>query len=385
LNRKRNKTVRVFIFIVTLLIFVGGLTSVLWLFVGRGSKAGGQPGAVQVDAPSRLEDIVVDAYLNFRQNDLASPAGGNDRVVTFTVQSGESVGQVAGRLQHEGLIRDAELFRLYLRSKGLDSSVEAGEFELNETMSMIDVAQILQRGRSGDEVTLTIPEGQRIEEITQLVSQQLSIDAAELDRLARSPHDFAQFTFLADLPPEATLEGFLFPDTYHFSRQASARDVIERMLATFDHKLSLALRAQLADQGRSLFQAVILASIVEREAVVAAERPAIAGVYNNRLIADMALDADPTVQYAMGYQSEQQTWWNHELTLEDYRAVDSPYNTYLNPGLPPGPICNPGLASILAAIEPDQSPYYFFRAACSGDGTHVFSKTLDEHVARACP
>jgi len=385
-KKKQKTTIRAIIFLATLLIFFGGLGGTLWLFVGRQSSAGGQPGSVQIAAPSRLEDVFIAAYLNFRASDLTLPAGKDDKPVTFTVEPGQSVGQVATNLQREGLVRDAELLRLYLRYNGLDSRVEAGVFELNKAMTMVQIAEALQRGRRGDEVTLTVPEGRRLEEVAQFVTEQLSIDAGEFLGLAKTPQEFeAKFPFLAGLPPGATLEGYLFPDTYRFSTDATARDVIERMLANLNQKITPDMHAKLADSGRTLFDAVRLASIVEREAAVASERPAIAGVYFNRLVAGMALDADPTVQYAMGYQEAQGTWWNRELTQDDYRAVDSIYNTYLYPGLPPGPICSPGLSSIAAAIEPAQSPYYFFRASCSGDGTHMFSRTLEEHAAKGCP
>ncbi len=385
MSKRKKKTLRTVIFLLTLVIVFGGLGGALWLFAGRQSNAGGQPGSVQIAAPSRIEDVFIAAYLNWRSGDLSSPAGSDARPVSFTVESGESVGQIATRLQREGLIGDAELFRLYLRYNGLDSRIEAGAFELKKTMTMADIAAVLQRGRRGDELALTVPEGRRLEEVAQIVSEQLDIDADEFLRLARSPRTFAvNFPFLDGLPADATLEGFLFPDTYRFTQDATARDVIERMLLNFDHQVPQSQRDKLAAQGRTLFEAVALASIVEREAVVADEHPAIAGVYHNRLQAGMALDADPTVQYAMGYQQAQATWWNRELTQDDYRAVESPYNTYLHPGLPPGPICNPGLSSLLAAVEPAQSPYYFFRASCSGDGTHMFSKTLEEHAAKGC-
>lgn len=385
MSKKGKTALRAFIFLTTLLIFFGGLGGALWMFIGRQSNAGGQPGSVQISAPTRLEDVFIAAYLNFRASDLSSPAGIDSRVITFTVQPGEAVGQIATRLQRQGLIRDAELFRLYLRYNGMDSRIEAGLFELNKTMNMAEVAVALQRGRRGDEVLVTIPEGRRIEEVALIVSQQLAISPDEFLALARSPREFvAHFPFLAELPPDATLEGYLFPDTYRLAADATPRDVIVRMLFNFDHRVTPAMRERLAAQGRTLFQAVVLASIVEREAVVAAERPAIAGVYFNRLKVGMALDADPTVQYAMGYQPDQKTWWNRELTQDDYRAVDSPYNTYLYPGLPPGPICSPGLASLQAAIEPAQNDYYFFRASCSGDGTHMFSRTLEEHAAKEC-
>jgi UPF0755 protein len=189
---------------------------------------------------------------------------------------------------------------------------------------------------------------------------------------------------LAELPPGASLEGYLFPDTYRLPKDVTAADAVARMLANFDRRVTPAMRDKLAAQKRTLFQAVTLASIVERESAVAQERPVIASVYSNRLKTGMALDADPTVQYAMASAKKQAPWWP-QLTQEDYRSVKSPYNTYLNPDLPPGPIASPGLSSIQAAIEPAQTNFYFFRASCNRDGTHLFSKTLEEHAAKACP
>jgi UPF0755 protein len=195
----------------------------------------------------------------------------------------------------------------------------------------------------------------------------------------------AEFEFLDDLPEGATLEGYLFPDTYSLPRdKVTARDVILTALRNFDKKVTPQMRADLQAQGRTLYDAIRLASIVEREAGVEQERPTIAGVYLNRLNDGMALDADPTIQYALGNTRDPETWWP-QITQDDYQGVQSPYNTYLNVGLPPGPIANPALASIQAAIYPEKHPYYFFRTSCNNDGTHVFAKTLEEQIAHACP
>jgi UPF0755 protein len=145
------------------------------------------------------------------------------------------------------------------------------------------------------------------------------------------------------------------------------------------------MRADAQAKGMTIYQVITLASIVEREAVVSEERPLIASVYLNRVAAGMKLEADPTVQYAMGYQAATNQWWNLNLTQDDYAAVDSPYNTYLYAGLPPGPIANPGLASILAVIYPANSPYLFFRAKCDGSGQHNFAVTYEQHLSNACP
>jgi len=379
----KKRTTRMIIFLATLLIFFGGIGAACYAWLGRQSSSS-PSGGVTLSAPSSIEDWGVSLYLDFRRSELNAPAGSDPAAIVFTVEPGESVGQIATRLQTEGLVRDAQLFRLYLRYAKLDSGVEAGQFTLKKTMTIAEIAQALQSGKR-DELTLTIPEGRRLEEVAALVEQQTPISATTFLSLARNAGQWAsQYPFLAELPPDASLEGYLFPDTYRLPKDVTASDVIARMLANLDHRITPVMRDELASQKRTLFEAVTLASIVEREAVVENERPLIAGVYMNRLVSGMALDADPTVQYGIASAKKQAPWWP-QLTQEDYRAAKSPYNTYLNPGLPPGPIANPGLSSLQAAIEPAKTPYFFFRAACSRDGTHLFSKTLEEHAAKACP
>ncbi len=380
----KKHTTRAIIFLLTLLIFFGGIGLAGYWFVERRSGSSGS-GGVTIAAPTSLEDFFVSFYLDTRQAELATPAGDDPKAIVFTIEPGESVTQIASRLQSEGLVRDAQLFRLYLRYSKLDSGVEAGQFTLKKTMTIPQIAQALQSGKRGDELTLTIPEGRRIEEVAALVAQQTPISATTFLSLTRDARPWAaQYPFLAELPPGASLEGYLFPDTYRLPKDVTAADAVARMLANFDRRVTPAMRDKLAAQKRTLFQAVTLASIVERESAAAQERPVIASVYSNRLKTGMALDADPTVQYAMASAKKQAPWWP-QLTQEDYRSVKSPYNTYLNPDLPPGPIASPGLSSIQAAIEPAQTNFYFFRASCNRDGTHLFSKTLEEHAAKACP
>jgi UPF0755 protein len=378
----KKRATRTIIFLATLLIFFGGLGAAGYYFLTR-QPALSDEGSVTLSAPTNIQDFGVSLYLDFHRADLNTPAGDDPATVVFTVEPGESVGQIALRLQREGLIRDAELFRLYLRYAKLDSGVEAGQFTLKKTMTIPHIAQALQSGRR-DELALTIPEGRRLEEVAALVEQQTPISATTFLSLARDAKAWSsQYSFLSELPAGASLEGYLFPDTYRLPQDAAASDVIARMLANFDHRLTRKMRDDLASQKRTVFQAVTLASIVEREAVVEKERPIIASVYLNRLASGMALDADPTVQYGMASARGQAPWWP-QLTQEDYRSAKSPYNTYLNPGLPPGPIASPGLSSLQAAIDPAQTNFFFFRASCSRDGTHLFSKTLEEHAAKEC-
>jgi UPF0755 protein len=186
---------------------------------------------------------------------------------------------------------------------------------------------------------------------------------------------------MGDLPPGASLEGFLFPDTYFFRPGATASDAINRMLANFDAKLPADYRASAAAHGLNVYQAITVASLVEREAVVDDERPLIASVIFNRLVVGQPLEIDATVQYAIGAP---ENWWP-PLSGLDFRAIASPYNTYYAAGLPAGPIANPGLNSILAVAHPADTPYLYYRALCDGSGRHAFATTYEEHLANECP
>lgn len=378
----KRRTRRFVIFAVTLIIFFGAIGvagAMLFRQVQSGSST------LQLDAPENLQDAAIAAYLSLNQDKLQQPAGSDPEPIEFTIEAGESLNAIANRLLEAGLISDAELFRRYLQYHKLDQGIEAGNFTLNRTMTIPQIAEALQQGRR-EELIVTVPEGRRLVEVAQIVAQQVEqIDADAFMRLASDAAPWkAQFPFLSDVPASGSLEGFLFPDTYRLPLETNARDLIERMLLNFDGQITPQMRADAQASGRSLWDVIRLASIVEREAAVAEERPLIAGVYLNRLEAGMALDADPTIQYALGDSREPGNWWPI-LTIEDYRGVVAPYNTYLNPGLPPGPIANPGLGSIQAVIYPQGSDYIFFRASCNLDGTHQFARTLEEQTANACP
>jgi UPF0755 protein len=235
----RKRTARTIIFIVTLLIFFGGIGAAGYAWLTRPS--GASSGGLTIAAPSNVEDFFVSFYLDFRRSELTTPAGDDPTAVVFTIEPGESVGQIAARLQSEGLVRDAQLFRLYLRYSKLDSGVEAGQFTLKRTMTIPQLAQALQSGRR-DELTLTIPEGRRLEEVALLVAQQTPISATAFLSLTRDAKSWtAQFPFLAELPADASLEGYLFPDTYRLPEDVTASDLIARMLANLDHRVKARL------------------------------------------------------------------------------------------------------------------------------------------------
>ncbi len=327
--------------------------------------------------PAALEKQAMGLYLYLRRAQIETPPDADDvEDVTFVIEPGESVGSITARLMEKDLITDGDLFRRVLQYHGADSAIEAGRFTLRRSMRMEEVMDELQHGRLLASM-VTIPEGWRAEEVAALLEQSGVTSAAEF--LSAVRQGSSDYSFLQDRPEGAgvNLEGFLFPDTYMLPEDTPAVEVLDTLLTNWDTRVGAELREAASAQGLTLYEVVTLASIVEREARVAEERPLIAGVYLNRLAIGMPLQADPTVQYALGYNENTGRWWN-PLTLEDIDTTDSPYNSYKNGGLPPGPICNPGLASISSVVEPEESEYLYFLAR--GDGSHAFATTFEEHL-----
>lgn len=310
---------------------------------------------------------------------LTQPLDISGKEQPFTIEIGESVDSVANHLQSVGLIRDAESFRAYLIYSGLDTSIQAGEYQLSTAMSAMDIAHELQDA-TPEEVTFVVLPGWRAEEIAEsLLTSGLPVTYEEFLDAAKTPP--RAYDFLADAD---SVEGFLYPDSYILSRQLSADEMTREMVRNFAVHLTSDLTNGFERQGLTVYQAVTLASMVEREAVKEEEQTLIASVYLNRLNIAMKLDADPTVQYAIGYNFLQRTWWTNPLSLLDLQ-VNSLYNTYRYEGLPPTPIANPSLGALRAVASPAETNYLFFRAKCDGSGFHVFTETFDEHLQNACP
>ncbi|MCB0078976.1 MAG: endolytic transglycosylase MltG [Anaerolineales bacterium] len=326
-----------------------------------------------------LEERIKAVQLSLNEEKIFTPISDDPTEISFEILPGMAGGTVADELEEEGLISDAALFVTLMEFRGVDQSLEAGVFTLRRNMSMDEVLSALQRAERRDEVTITVLEGWRAEEVAAMLEAEGLVSAEEYMTLVNNPALFPEYPFLADLPAGATLEGYLFPDTYRiFGDEASADSIIRLQLSTFNRRVPPELRQAAVARGMSLFQAVTLASIVEREAVVPVERETIAGVYINRWQDGTVLNADPTIQYALGYQPTEETWWKRPLSLDDL-AVDSPYNSYTVAGLPPGPIANPGLDALRATIEAPPTDYYYF--VSRNDGTHAFAVTLEEHNA----
>jgi len=326
---------------------------------------------------SSLERTLIGLYLRLRRSDLQTRASADDTAEVFTVNPGETAATIAPRLDREGLVSDGQLFLYLVRYRGVDAQLEAGEYELRPNMTMDEIIDTLQHGRLR-EVSITIPEGKRAEEVAELLEERGISDGEEFLSLVRAGS--SAYGFLGGRPEGASssLEGYLFPETYRIPADYDAAAILDLLLATFGERFSPEMRQAAADKGMTVHEVVTLASIVEREAVVPEERPIIASVYLNRLAQGMYLQSDPTVQYALGYQEDAGQWWKIPMSLEEDVVVDSPYNTYMYPGLPPGPLCSPGLASIEAVLEPAETPYLFFYSKF--DGSHAFAETYEEHL-----
>ncbi|MEJ8304081.1 endolytic transglycosylase MltG [Saccharibacillus sacchari] len=310
------------------------------------------------------------------------PVPASDQAVTFEITEGTGTAGIADRLQEEGLIRSALLYKIYLRIENQGSSFKAGTHELFPGDDYASITAALNAkagvtpGEQTDTVKVTIPEGFTIKQIADRLSEAGGWDAKTIRQLTREPEKFAD-----DLPAgvpdneglQYALEGYLFPDTYEFSTTATEEDVVRRLVQETGKKLQSIpdFDKLLKERGLTVHELLTVASLVEREAVVDTERPLIAGVIYNRLNDPMKLQIDATVQYALGEQKER-------LLYSDLE-IDSPYNTYKNEGLPPGPIASPSLKSIEAALQPEASDYFFYVTKKDGSGEHLFAKTFAEH------
>lgn len=331
----------------------------------------------------KLQAAILRAQLSNRISELDAPYGAVDRPVRFNIPGGSSAGDIARALTTARLIRDQSLFLDYARLEGYERRFEAGVYFLNQTQSIRQIAEILTDS-SKSFIPFRTLEGARIEELAELIDSNGLFGFSGADFLplvdlgAPIPEEFAAW---AAIPTGASLEGFMFPDTYQLPPGITAEGLRDMLLRTFRDRIGNALREAAIAQNLTLHQAVTLASIIEREAVWRDEHPMIASVYRNRLDIGMKLEADPTVQY--GIQGARGVWWP-QITRADYNDVQSRYNTYLHAGFPPGPIASPGLSAIEAAINPAESGYYFFRAACDNSHYHNFAVTFEDHLENGC-
>lgn len=276
--------------------------------------------------------------------------------VKFTIEQGEDVRTISERLEDDNLIRSGVVFYLKARLTDFGQNIQAGDFILSPAMDMKEIAQELLHGTA--DIRLTIPEGWRKEEIATKITTEFDFPESEILKDAR--------------------EGYLFPDTYLISKDATGSQIIKMMEDNFSKKTANLNKTALNKHNITFDDAVIIASLIEREAKLPEDRLIIASVILNRLSLGMKLDIDATIQYALGYQAKEKNWWKKDLTSDDI-ALDSPYNTYNNPGLPPTAIANPGLSSIEAVLKAPDNNYLYYVA--DKNGKSHFAQDIEGHKA----
>ncbi len=290
----------------------------------------------------------------------------------FVIQSGESVQQIANNLEDENLIKKADFFKFYVWKEKLAGKLQAGNYELSSAMPIAEMVDLFIGGKiKSDQIKITIPEGFLNKEIDErLASNNLTKKGEFLKFDEDNSLDLSKYEFLKDKPSDIGLQGYYFPDTYIYYKNSTIENIIRKMLDNFDNKLSQDLREEIKKQSKSVFEVIILASIIEKEAGFVGDMGKVASVFQNRLDIGKALESDATINYITGSGRAQSTY--------DDLKIDSPYNTYKYPGLPPAPISNPGIEAIKAAIYPEKTDYFYFLT--DKNKKTFFSVSYDEHL-----
>lgn len=294
-------------------------------------------------------------------NSQLAPVSSNTDTKVFVIFKGEGFSQVTDDLKKAKLIKNSLTFSLYGKQSGLEGKIQAGTFRLSPSMSSQQILKVLTDNPLDSWVTLI--EGWRIEEMADELSEKFKIQSSKFVKIAK--------------------EGYMFPDTYLFANDVTEEQIAKRLRETFEQKYSQDLRNKIKSKGLTEAEGVILASIVEREARSDGARKMVASILLKRLKISMGLNADATIQYALGYQADENPpaggWWKRHLTRDDL-VIKSPYNTYIYSGLPPTPICNPSLSSLKAVADADSDvPYLYYYHDSKGNS--YYGKTLEEHNA----
>lgn len=308
---------------------------------------------------------------------LSQPTGKPGEDVVIEIVGGSGTAAIAEALAQEDVIGNALVFRVLSRLDGADGTYKAGLYRFAQNTDYREVMKSLQRGPLQKYVTVTIPEGLTVRQTAELLAKHTAISADEFETLARSgaPEYADQYSFLEDAYADS-LEGYLFPDTYRIDEFAQAQDVISMMLSRFDEVWQSIKVSSQRYKKYSVGELVTIASLVEREARIAKERPLVASVIDNRLKVGMKLQFCSSVQFLLPGEEDRT---KIRLTNEDI-SIKSPYNTYLNKGLPPGPIANPGKAALQAAAKPANTDYIYF-VLTGKDGSQTFASTAQEFEA----
>lgn len=345
-SRKRNKkpksklaSVVIIIFIITILVTMGVV--------------------------SYVKKYIQDSYKAMDSN--------NPIDVKIEIPSSSTTTKISELLYENGLIKNQLIFKFQVKNRGVDGKLKAGEYELSTGMDIDTIIDIITKGsKNQNTVRFTIPEGYEIRQMAEKLSNEGIVNKERFLQLVNDKSNFEdKYTFLKELDEKQSLEGFLFPSTYEIFVGVSEEEIIGKMLDEFEKIYKKDIELKLDSFDFTLNQAITLASIIEREGKLDSERPIMSAVFHNRLKQGMLLQSCATVQYILGERKE-------KLTNKD-TAIESPYNTYIYKGLPPGPIASPGEASLIAAVNPAEVDYLFF-VLTGEDGSHTFSKTYGEHL-----
>lgn len=313
------------------------------------------------------------SVLDYYKQALGPMSENSPLEIRVVIPEASSSGKIADILHENGLIKNQFVFKYQIKAKGVGSKLKAGEYSLSTDMDLETIIDKLTTGtKSYNTVRFTIPEGYEMRQMADKLSNEGIVDKDRFLELVSKKVNFEdKYTFLKELDDEQGLEGFLFPSTYEIYVGSSEEEVIEKMLSQFAKVYKEYVEPKLNDFNFTLNEAITLASIVEREGKLDSERPIMSGVFHNRLEKNMMLQSCATVQFILGERKA-------ILTNEETR-IPSPYNTYINTGLPPAPIASPGEASLIAAVNPAEVDYLFF-VLTGEDGSHTFTKTYQEHL-----
>lgn len=296
----------------------------------------------------------------------------------YSVEKGINVSELADQLEQKGIIKSASSFKLYARLNDLAAKLKAGEYQFPQGASTEDIIKILSSGQSGQkEKEILIKEGMNNKAIEDYLKKENLISDGSFLKLATTltsqlPEEFKQYDFIKEAPTKVDLEGFLFPDTYRLYVDDNGEALIKKMLANFDKKVTPEMRAEVKRQGKSLYQVLVMASIIEKEVRSTDDMKMVSGIFWNRINNGQRLESCATLAYILGVNKPQ---YSYEDT-----QIDSPFNTYRNDGLPPTPIGNPGFRAIEAAIYPTKNDYNFFLSDPK-TGNTVWARTFEEHKA----
>ena len=368
----KNKSCLLPLIFITLIMI--GIFSWMLIQTGTVEQKLGSPG----EYVSFFKQINYALKLRGEEDSLATSVNNIDQRVTIQVESGMPSSEIATYLYAESLITSKQAFQTYLIYKGYDRTLQTGYYSFSRQMPPLEIAQHLANGTSRQAVLNIIP-GWRLEQIAaQIPSLNINVTEQEFLNLIKFPP--ASYTYAGGIPTGMPLEGVILPGQYLLPPDADISKLMQSLSSSYENtRISIGSNVSAA----TFYDAVKMASIIQREAFFEDEYALMASVFYNRLNTGMLLQMDSTIQYSLGFDQDEQSWWQMNLNSEEI-YFDSPFNTYLYNNLPPTPISSPSQAAIQAALSPQQSQYYFFQAKCDGSHYHNFSQTYEEHLTFNC-